>query len=132
MTEPVRIQIRYADIDVMGHVNNNVYSTYFEVARVESFGKALGQNWDWTRNGVVLAKNNIEFLRPVFLSDEVFVSVFVEEINTKSFTLSYELKVNNKIKTTGGSTLVCFDALKNETILIPEVMKETLMRMKRD
>jgi len=32
MIDPFKVQIRFADIDVMGHVNNAVYLSYFEMA----------------------------------------------------------------------------------------------------
>ena len=42
MIEPVQIQIRFADIDAMGHVNNAVYLSYFEFTRVHYFSELLG------------------------------------------------------------------------------------------
>lgn len=45
MIKPVEIQVRFADLDVMGHVNNSVYLSYFEMARVHYFGELLGYNW---------------------------------------------------------------------------------------
>ena len=132
MPKPVKIQVRFSDLDVLGHVNNNIYLSYFEIARVHYFGQMLGKKWDWTTNGVVLAKNSVEYLKPVLLNDEPNVTIFVEKIGAKSFALSYELHVNETLHTTGSSTLVCFNALENETILIPEVMKEELVKLKRD
>ncbi|NRA10846.1 MAG: acyl-CoA thioesterase [Crocinitomicaceae bacterium] len=130
MLGAVKIQVRFSDLDVLGHVNNNVYLSFFEIARVHYFGHMLGENWNWTTNGVILAKNNVEYLKPVLLSHEPYVTLFVDYIGTKSFSLNYELHVNGKLHTTGGSTLVCFDASINETISIPEVMKEELLKLK--
>lgn len=130
MPKPVKIQVRFSDLDVLGHVNNNVYLSYFEIARVHYFGQMLGKDWDWTKNSVVLAKNNVEYLKPVLLSDEPYVTIIADKIGTKSFSLNYELRVNGTLHTTGGSTLVCFDPSKNETISIPEVMKEELLKLK--
>lgn len=132
MIDPVKIQVRFSDLDVLGHVNNSIYLSYFEIARVKYFGKMLGQNWDWTKNGVILVKNTVEYLKPVLLNDVPFISIFVDKIGSKSFELSYELKVDNQIRTIGSSILVCFNAIKNETILIPEVMMEALERMKKE
>ena len=46
MIEPAKIQIRYSDIDLMGHVNNAVYLNYFEYTRVYYLDQLLGKNWD--------------------------------------------------------------------------------------
>lgn len=126
---PARIHVRFSDLDVLGHVNNTIYLSYFEVARVHYFGQLLGENWNWQKYGVVLVKNEVEYLKPVFLNDAPFVTIKTAEIGNKSFTLSYELHVGEELRAKGKSTLVCFDSSKNETILIPEVMKEALVAM---
>lgn len=130
MPQPVKIQVRFSDLDVLGHVNNNIYLSYFEIARVHYFGQMLGKDWDWTKNSVILAKNNVEYLKPVLLIDQPYVTIIADKIGAKSFSLNYELHVDGVLHTTGGSTLVCFDPSKNETISIPEVMKEELLKLK--
>lgn len=124
--ESVKIQVRFADIDVMGHVNNAVYLSYFEMARVLIFSKLLGSNWDWNQFGVLLRKNEIEYIKPVTLNEQPIISLKTEKLGTKSFVLSYELKVKDEVRTTGSSVMVCFDATKNQTIEIPSKMREIL------
>ena len=63
--EPVKIQIRYADLDALGHVNNSNYLTYFEIARVHYFNELLGKDWDWRNEGMILANSSLEFLKPL-------------------------------------------------------------------
>lgn len=131
MIEGVKIQVRFSDLDVMGHVNNSVYLSYFEMARVLYFTPLMGQNWDWQKNGVLLKKNEIEYHLPVLLHDQPEVIISVISIGTKSFTLGYELKVNDVVYTTGSSVLVCFDSLNHTTIEVPEQMRIVLEKMKK-
>lgn len=130
--KPARIQVRYADLDVLGHVNNSVYFSYFEMARVQYFGQVLGKQWDWETNGVILVKNWAEYIKPVLLTDSPEIHINVEKIGTKSFDLSYELKVNDVLYTMGGSTLVAFNATSAETIEIPTEMRKFLEQLKRN
>lgn len=130
MIEPAAIQVRFADLDVMGHVNNSVYLSYFEMARVHYFGKLLGYNWDWKTDGVLLVKNEVEYIKPILITDRPLVHVTTENIGTKSFTLSYKVMVNEQVYTTGKSTLVCFDGRTNQTVEIPEQMMSALEQMK--
>lgn len=127
----VQIQVRFSDLDVMGHVNNAVYLSYFEMARVAYFTPLMGVDWNWNKFGVLLRKNEIEYFLPVLLHDQPEISIYTIHISTKSFTLGYELKVNDKIYTTGSSVLVCYDSLQNQTIEIPEKMRSVLETMKR-
>jgi len=67
MINPPEIQIRFADIDIMGHVNNAVYLSYFEYTRVYYFEKLVGKKWDWKNNGTILIKNEVEYLNLSYL-----------------------------------------------------------------
>lgn len=126
-----KIQVRFSDLDIMGHVNNSVYLSYFEYARVHYFGQLLGTDWNWKTDGVLLVRNEVEYLRPVLLNDTPEVTVYTEEIGTKSFTLRYEVHVNDTLTTKGLSVLVCYNAQTNQTIAVPEKMKEALLSLKK-
>lgn len=126
-----KIQVRFSDLDIMGHVNNSVYLSYFEYARVHYFGQLLGKDWNWKADGVLLVRNEVEYLRPVLLNDTPEVTIYTEEIGTKSFTLRYEIHVNDTLTTKGSSVLVCYNAQANQTIAVPEKMKEALLSLKR-
>jgi len=132
MIQPAKIQVRFSDLDVLGHVNNNIYLSYFEMARVHYFRELLGENWDWSRQGFVLAKNEIDYIHSVLLIHEPTIHVYTEHIGTKSFTLEYELRVNDKLFAKGKSVQVCLDATKHETIEIPEKMKKALLKIIRE
>jgi acyl-CoA thioester hydrolase len=44
----VPVQIRFADIDVNGHVNNVVFQHYFDLAKVGYFNTILGEDINWS------------------------------------------------------------------------------------
>lgn len=132
MSEGIKIQVRFSDLDVMGHVNNSVYLSYFEYARVQYFAKLLGTNWDWKKNGVLLVRNEVDYHRPVLLTDVPEVFVFVDSVGSKSFTLSYEVKVKDVLTTTGKSVLVSFDSIQNSSIEVPTEMRNILLAMKKE
>ncbi|TNE97058.1 MAG: acyl-CoA thioesterase [Bacteroidetes bacterium] len=132
MIQPARIHVRFSDLDILGHVNNAIYLSYFEIARVHYFGQLLGIDWDWKHYTVVLVKNEVQYFKPVLLHDEVYVHMSVTHIGEKSFTLGYELKVNGEIRTTGSSTLVAWDAEGHQTMLIHPEMKNALEHLKSE
>ena len=132
MIKGIKIQIRFSDIDVLGHVNNAVYLSYFEVARVIFFSNLMGEDWDWHRNGVVLRKNVIEYIKPVVLNDVPEIFIHTQRIGKKSFTLEYDLKVKNELRSTGSSVLVSYDSEKMISKDIPAKMKGVLSELFRD
>jgi acyl-CoA thioester hydrolase len=67
MIKPAKIQVRFSDIDVMGHVNNAVYLSYFEMTRVHYFRELLGLEWDWKSHGILLVRNEIDYIKPILI-----------------------------------------------------------------
>jgi acyl-CoA thioester hydrolase len=129
MIPPAKIQVRFADLDVLGHVNNSVYLTYFETTRVHYFQYLLGNQWDWKKLGVVLVRNEIDYKRSVLLHDEPEILMHTEFIGSKSFGLSYELMVKGECYTSGKSVMVCYDAMNQATIPIPDSMRYSLEKL---
>lgn len=129
MITPASIQVRFSDIDAMGHVNNAVYLNYFESARFHYFNQLVGQKWDWESNGLILVKNVIEYIKPVFLHQKPEVYITLDKIGTKSFDLSYELKVDGVVFTKGISTLVSFDYKNNKSVPVHPMMVEGLQKL---
>jgi len=127
---PFNVQVRFADIDKFNHVNNAVYLSYFESARMYYFGYMLGKDWDWRKEGIILMKNEIEYLKPVEIDHQPKVNVYVEKIGNKSFVLGYRLEVNGELFCQGTSTLVGYDYIQEKSILIPPLMKEALLKLK--
>ena len=130
MIKPVQIQIRFADIDSMGHVNNAVYLSYFEFTRVYYFNEILGKNWDWESKGIILAHTELSFIKPIELNDEAFIEMEIGNIGTKSFTFHYIIRVDGEPTTKGSSTLVAFNTKLQESIAIPSVMKASFKDLK--
>jgi acyl-CoA thioester hydrolase len=129
--EPVKIQIRYADLDALGHVNNSNYLTYFEIARVHYFNELLGKDWDWRNEGMILANSSLEFLKPLLIQHEAEVKISTLSVGTKSFELYYEISVDDVVFCSGKSVIVAFNSVRSETIPIPSVMREGLLRLQR-
>jgi acyl-CoA thioester hydrolase len=132
MKKPIKIQVRFSDLDILGHVNNSVYLSYFEIARVAFFSPLMGLDWDWQKKGVLIKKNEIEYFSPVLLHQEPEISIYTRSIGTKSFILEYDLYVNEKLYTSGSSVLVCYDSINQTTINVPKEMRQVLEGLKRN
>ena len=128
--KPAEIQVRFADIDVLGHVNNAIYLSYFEMTRVHYFNELLGESWDWKKNGVLLVRNELDYFAPILLDHQPQIFMHLIEIGTKSFKLGYEVYVGDKLHTTGCSVMVCYNAVTDSTIPVPNEMKIALNILK--
>lgn len=123
-------EIRFADIDMMGHVNNAIFLNYFEQARMNWFLKTLGENPDWFTSGLMLARNEIDYREAVLLNDKLQIAVWCSKIGNKSIVLCYEAFVvtgdTRKIKAEGVSFLVCYNHHEKKTIPVPEEWKKRI------
>ena len=122
--KPHRLEVRFADIDVMGHVNNAIFLNYFEQGRIAFFRQHNQSDWDWSKYGIIVARNEVDYLKPVLLHDEVYVTAEFGKMGNKSFQMI--MRVFRKVDDTevdcakGVVTLVCFDYKQQKTIPVPD------------
>lgn len=86
-----RIAIRWGDMDVMGHVNNAVYFTYIEQARVDwlsSIGCAPAPDGE----GPVIVNASCTFLRQLKYPGEIEIRTFVGEIGRSSIQTTHQIR----------------------------------------
>lgn len=121
------VEIRFADIDAMGHVNNAVYFSYFEQARMTYFKERVARIWNWNEDGVIVARNEIDYLYPVFLNDRMVIRLWVDHVGSKSFTVCYRVIVGERLCATGKSVLVCFNHKNKATQVLPEAWKSVFL-----
>ena len=114
------IEIRFVDMDALGHVNNANYLTYLEQARIFYFNEVIGENINWSEEGLILAHAEMDYKIPILLGDKVFIYTKISRLGTKSFDVIYSIvKVvgDDEIElATGKTVLVCFDYKKIATI----------------
>lgn len=128
------IQVRFADIDKLGHVNNAKYLTYFEIARMQFFEDEFKNvtDLDWKTKGLILAKIEVEFLVPILIEDKVEIETFCTKIGNKSFDLAYRVfRINNQerlLAAKGSSVLVAFNYVEQKSIPVEESWKKELSR----
>jgi acyl-CoA thioester hydrolase len=123
----IRIQLRFKDLDSMGHVNNANHLTYFELARVSYFHEVVKEEIDWHRQGIILARMEIDYKSPILLDDEVWVYVRVSGFGRTSFSMEYIVVSNRSegtvVAASGKSVQVCFDYSRNLPIEVPASWK---------
>jgi acyl-CoA thioester hydrolase len=79
------IAVRFRDCDAMGHVNNAVYLSYLEQARVEAWHRMTGTTG--LPKNMILARVEIDYRAPATLGDRLLVRLQVAAVGTTSFTL---------------------------------------------
>ena len=117
MTEPIRfiydVALRWSDLDAYGHVNNARFLTLYEEARVAMFFVgARAHGLGSFEEGIVIARHEVDYLRPVDYGDPVRIEMWISELRAAAFTVSYELFDDNVLASRAKSVCVPFN-LKN-------------------
>lgn len=111
------IQLRFNDFDALGHVNNSVYFSFYDLGKVSYFNEVLPDVSVSKEVGVVIANIQVSFLLPVYPEENVAVETAVVEIGTKSFKLLQQLidVDTNEVKCICQTVMVCYDAKTKTT-----------------
>ncbi len=87
----VEQEVVLRDLDGFGHVNNAVFLTYVENARVAYLREVLGvHTLEQVKN--VMASVKLDYLAQVSFGDRLEIGVRVDRIGTKSFQMAYRMR----------------------------------------
>ena len=113
--------VRFRDLDSLGHMNNAVYATFLEQARI-AFLAPLGAQV----TNMILARLEIDFRAQVSVGDEVEVEVIPGRVGAKSFELDYTMRVGTTVVAEAKSVLVAYDYRSEASIDVPDAWREVL------
>jgi acyl-CoA thioester hydrolase len=113
--------VRFRDLDSMGHMNNAVYATFLEQARLAF----LSQHGAHVQN-MILARLEIDFRSPVELGETIAIAVKPTRVGTKSFDLEYVLRAAERVVAEARTVLVAYDYAEARSVEIPDEWKERL------
>lgn len=103
--------MRWSDMDAYGHVNNVVFLTYLEEARVDMLfvlGADLGAKA--LAEGVLVARHEIDYKAPlVFHPRGVDIEMWVSAVKGASFEIRYEVRDEQTVFARAASVLVAYD-----------------------
>ncbi|MDR0581637.1 MAG: acyl-CoA thioesterase [Prevotellaceae bacterium] len=124
----ISIQIRFSDIDGIGHVNNAVYSDYFDIGRIHYFKEAFGQPPEWGKGKtLVLVHTEADYLQPVFLYDTIEVHTSVIETGHRSVKMKqYIVAADGSVRVEGYSVLSTYDMDTGQSFPLPEEWREKI------
>ena len=88
-----RCPLRWADLDLLGHVNNVTYVDYLQEARVDMFRThAPDSRAEDLAEGVVVVRHEVSYVSSLtFGFEPVAIECWVTEIRAASFTMAYEI-----------------------------------------
>lgn len=112
-----RERVRFRDCDAMGHVNNAVFSTYLEEARIGVLGGLAP---------FILARVEIDFRAELRQGEEIEVRSRCSRIGTKSFDLEHVIAAGDRVVAEAKSILVAYDYERSTSVPLSEELRARL------
>ena len=116
--------VRFRDLDSMGHVNNAVYATYLEHARIKYFDSIL--NLSLAAVDTVNVHLEIDYIKSLQMGEIVEVSLIVSSIGTSSITMDYILTNGSEKVATAKTVQVLLDGTTGTSTPIPQEWRDLM------
>jgi acyl-CoA thioester hydrolase len=122
------VQVRFSDVDMMGHVSNTVYQSYYDAGKLQYFDEVT-PDMDFINIGVVGASIKIDYIQPIFIRTQILVKTRVAVLGRKSMTMEHCLTDahTGEILSTCSAVLVCYAVKEQKSIPIPDHWRENIM-----
>ena len=119
--------IRFADLDPQGHVNQAVFLTYFETGRVAMFrDRDLGIGVPGAT--FVLVRMEVDYLKELHWPGAIEIGTRVAEFGRSSFSVAQAIFRDGACAASGRATMVCIDLATRKATPLPE---EAIARLRQ-
>jgi acyl-CoA thioester hydrolase len=121
------MQVRFRDVDAMGHVNHAVYFSYFEMARCE-YWMSLLKRKRLNEIDFIVVRAECDYRRATEYGGWLDVFAAVTEIRNSSFVMAYEIRERGtrRVVATGSTIQALFDYPRHRTRAIPLSLRQKI------
>jgi len=128
------IEVRFADTDAFGHINNAVYLSYFEAARAGYYAKVMGAPFgsgaQAAERTFVIAEARLAYRAPAFFGENLLVGCRFAWTSRSSFELEYRVRAEQsvvapaRVIAEGSTVQVMFDLERDRVARVPSDLLE--------
>lgn len=122
------VQIRFNDIDILGHLNNTVYFSFFDTGKAYFFESIIEGRMDWRHVESVIANIDCAYVSPIFFGDNIEVKTRCMGVSDKSFRIQQVIveKETGALKAAAETVMVSFDPATQKSKELPSRWREAL------
>lgn len=122
------VEIRFNDIDILGHVNNTVYFSFYDTGKARFFEAIADWKIDWKCVETVIANVDCAYLAPLYFGQDLVVGTRCEAIHDRSFKLLQVIADahTGEIKSACETIMVSFDAETQHSAPMPTRWRNAL------
>ena len=127
MTQKLELKIepRFCELDGLAHINNATFLEWFEQARIPLF-RIFNPTLDLSKWNLIIAKNSIEYLRPVEFGEDVTIETFLSKIGNSSMVIEHRLFQSGELACSGNTVMIHYDYNAKKSVPMTDEQKEKL------
>lgn len=121
--------VRWYDMDAFGHVNNSIYFTYFESARIEWWNSITPADVSFIETGPVIINAYCTFFKAIVFPETLIVKLYVGPPGRSSHEIYYEIFSRKDLAllyAKGSTKVVWVDRKLERSIPLPEYIRQHL------
>jgi acyl-CoA thioester hydrolase len=121
------IEVRFRDLDALGHVNNAVYLTYLESARI-AYWLHVTRRSGLDALDMILARVEIDYRSPLSYGEAVDVTVRCASMRRSSFVLEFAARERSagRLVAEARKVLVHYDYAGSRSLPLPPELRGLL------
>jgi len=124
------VQLRFNDIDALGHVNNAIYFELMDLAKTDYFSKlGVDQEVDWHHPPIIIANVNCSFVAQSHRDEPLAVYTQCHKLGNKSLTLLQDVvnTATGEVKATCATVMVNLDPATGVPTPLPQVWRDAIV-----
>lgn len=127
------VEVRFRDLDALGHVNNAVYLTYLESARIAYWMRVTGRS-ELRELDIILARVELDYRSPVAYGETLELGVRCASMRRSSFVMEFEAveRRTRRLVAEARKVLVCYDYAAGRSRPIPPELRQQILAQDPD
>ncbi len=122
-----RLEVEFRHLDPMGHVNNAVFFTYMESARVRYFTRFFDLGTSPLDMPLILAEASCTYKSPAYFGEELTVGVGITEFGRRSFRMAYRIDGDkDRLIARGYTVIVMYDYSVGHSVPVADHFKQAV------
>jgi acyl-CoA thioester hydrolase len=122
-------EVRFADLDSQGHLNNVAFLVFFESARV-AYVRSVAPEYDPGSAGglgFMVVEAKITYRSPGRYGEAIDTLLRPTTLGRSSFRCEFEMRVGDRVLADGYAVMVTYDHVVGKSIPVPELLRRRLL-----
>lgn len=130
----VPLQVRFNDIDLVGHVNNAVYLEFFDLGKTRYMATVFGDDFDMSAVRAVIVHTSCNYFAPTYLHDNIAVVTRTTRISRHSITMEQRVvdPDTGQVKSQCTTILAGYDPVTRGSAEIPDEYADAIRQFEEN